>query len=302
MTNISRARIRDVAARLRGVARAKVDAATGTVALQRRIQQMERHIKYLERRLHTSEYTLSRLADAGLAVDASTNPESYARWLTWRPPGHFYSPIPNLRELEEQADALWPAQRPAELPGIDLRPDGQLAVFTQIAKLARAFEVHEHKTEPWRYYSDNVAYGVGDALTLHGILRHIRPERLIEIGSGHSSAMTLDTVEHYLGGRTELTFIEPYPELLESLMRTGDRERVTIIPTSLQQVPHEVFSVLQAGDVLFIDSTHVLKTGSDVAWLYGDLLPALNEGVYVHIHDMFYPFEYPREWVLEGRA
>ncbi len=64
----------------------------------------------------------------------------------------------------------------------------------------------------------------------------------------------------------------------------------------------EVFSALQAGDVLFIDSTHVLKTGSDVAWLYGDLLPALNEGVYVHIHDMFYPFEYPREWVLEGRA
>ncbi len=270
--------------------------------LRERIHELESNTNHLEKRLHVADYTVRQFEEAGLRANAAADPEAFARWLTWRPPGHFYSPIPNLRELEKHADALWPVIPPTELPGINLRADEQLATFSQVAKLARAHEVHQHPTEPWRYYSDNVAYGVGDALTLHGMLRVIRPSRLIEIGSGHSSAMMLDTVEHYLGGTTQLTFIEPYPELLESLLRNGDRERVTIVPTSLQEIPLETFQALESGDVLFVDSTHVLKTGSDVAWLYANVLPSLNAGVWVHIHDMFHPFEYPQEWVMEGRA
>ena len=64
----------------------------------------------------------------------------------------------------------------------------------------------------------------------------------------------------------------------------------------------ETFAALEGGDILFIDSTHVLKTGSDVVRLYNEIVPRLNAGVIVHIHDIFYPFEYPRDWVLEGRA
>lgn len=294
MPDLSRARVRRVAGRVRrrltgGSARAQVP-------------QLKQHINHLERRLHVAEHTVQRMDEAGLTVASSANGAASARWLTWSPPGHFYSPIPDLNEIEAVHDILWPEKLPTELPGIDLRADQQLAMFKTIAKLARAHEIHEHKTEPWRYYSNNVAYGPGDALVLHGMLRHIRPRRLIEIGSGHSSAMTLDTVEHYLGGNTELTFIEPYPELLESLLRAGDRSHATIIGQPLQEVPLDTFAALQSGDVLFIDSTHVLKTGSDVAWLYGTVLPTLNEGVYVHIHDIFYPFEYPEEWVMEGRA
>jgi hypothetical protein len=290
------------------------------VALQTRVHELELHTNHLEKRLHEdshtaelrtnhlekrlhdAEYTLQQFADAGLRVNEAADPESFARWLTWRAPGHFYSPIPNLRELDKQAETLWPAEIPPELPGIDLHADEQLARFSQVAKLARDLDVHEDKTEPWRYYSHNVAYGTGDSLTLHGMLRHIRPQRLIEVGSGHSSAMTLDTVEHFLDWQTELTFVEPYPDLLESLMRPADRERVTIVPSQLQHVPLETFSMLQSGDVLFIDSTHVLKTGSDVAWLYANVLPLLDEGVWVHIHDIFYPFEYRKDWVMEGRA
>lgn len=294
MPDISVARMRRVAGRLRGGRKAQADAA--------RLHEMSEHIAHLERRLHLAEYKIREFTEAGYLSEVPADVGSYARWLTWRPPGHFYSPIPNLHELEAQADSLWPEKLPTELPGIDLRAEQQLATFSRIAKFGRALEIHERETEPWRYYSDNVAYAAGDALTLHGMLRLTRPERLIEIGSGHSSAMTLDTVEHYLGGRTELTFIEPYPELLESLMRQGDRERVTIIPTPLQDVPLDTFAALQSGDVLFIDSTHVLKTGSDVAHLYGWILPSLAEGVHVHIHDIFYPFEYRKEWVMEGRA
>src|SRR6266567_3489120 len=298
MPDISLARMRRVAGRLRR-GRKAVAEAEAAAARQR---EMAQHLAYVERRLHVAEHKVKELTDAGIVTGAPMAVESFARWLTWRPPGHFYSPVPNLHDLEAQADVLWPEKLPTELPGIDLRAEEQLQTFSQVAKLARAIEIHEHETEPWRYYSDNVAYGAGDALTLHGMLRLIRPERLIEIGSGHSSAMTLDTVEHFLGGKTDVKFIEPYPELLESVMRRGDRERVTIIPTPLQQVPLDTFATLQSGDVLFIDSTHVLKTGSDVARLYGWILPSLAEGVHVHIHDMFYPFEYPKEWVMEGRA
>src|SRR6266516_307012 len=294
MPDISPARMRRAVLRLRERIAGDVESA--------RIHEMSQHLSHVEGRLHLAEHKIKQLVDAGFTVDEPIDTEAFARWLTWRPPGHFYSPIPNLYELQAHAELLWPEKLPTELPGIDLRADEQLATFSQVAKLARALEIYERQTEPWRYYSDNVAYVAGDALTLHGMLRLIRPERLIEIGSGHSSAMTLDTVEHFLGGKTELTFIEPYPELLESLMRPPDRERVTVIPTPLQDVHLDTFAALQSGDVLFIDSTHVLKTGSDVARLYGSILPSLAEGVHVHIHDMFYPFEYPKEWVMEGRA
>jgi methyltransferase family protein len=291
-------RARRIAGRIRTAPQLEAEVAV----LRERIQELELNANHLEKRLHTAEYTVRQFEQVGLRTHEAVDPEAFARWLVWCSPGQFYSPIPNLRELEKQADALWQVDPPAQLPAIDLRADEQLATFSQVAKLARSQEVHEHPTEPWRYYSDNVAYGVGDALILHGMLRLIRPSRLIEIGSGHSSAMMLDTVEHYVGGKTELTFIEPYPEVLESLLRNGDRERITIVPTPLQEVPLDTFRALEPGDVLFIDSTHVLKTGSDVAWLYANVLPSLNAGVWIHIHDMFYPFEYPKDWVMEGRA
>jgi hypothetical protein len=305
MTPTSPGRLRQTAHRARSIAgriRTAPVLEVEVAALRERIHELELNANHLEKRLHVAEYTVRQFEEVGLSSGEAADPGAISRWLTWRPPGHFYSPIPNLRELEKQADTLWPVEPPTELPGVDLRADEQLATFSRAAKLARSHEIHQRSTDPWRYYSDNVAYGVGDALMLHGMLRLIRPQRLIEIGSGHSSAMMLDTVEHYVGGKTELTFIEPYPELLESLLRNGDRERITIVPTGLQQVPLDTFRALESGDVLFIDSTHVLKTGSDVAWLYANVLPSIKPGVWVHIHDMFYPFEYPKAWVMEGRA
>lgn len=263
---------------------------------------LEQHTNHIEQRLHRSEHTLSRFAEAGLPADPATDPEEFARWLTWRPPGDPGSPVPNLRDLEKHADALWPSEWPPLLPGIDLRPDAQLATFSQVAKLARHFEVQPRRAEPWRYHSDNTDYRIGDALTLHGMLRLIRPRRVVGIGIGYSSAMALDTIEHYLGGKTDVTFVEPHPERLEALTRPADSGRVTVVPAPLPELPLDTFTALDAGDVLLVNSTHVLKTGSDVASLYTTVLPALREGVWVHIQDVRYPFEYPHDWVLEGRA
>ena len=115
--------------------------------------------------------------------------------------------------------------------------------------------------------------------------------------------MTLDTRELFLDGQLVCTFIEPYPELLHSLIRDEDRATTKVIPRRVQDVELSKFRELQARDVLFIDLTHVSKVGSDVNYLYFDVLPALADGVYIHIHDIFYPFEYPESWVLEeGRA
>ncbi|MGH9656397.1 MAG: class I SAM-dependent methyltransferase [Bryobacteraceae bacterium] len=144
---------------------------------------------------------------------------------------------------------------------------------------------------------ENPAYSWGDASVLHAMIRLYRPARFIEIGSGWSSACTVDTVLHYLTG-CDLTLIEPHAELLRNLL--SDRaENIRVIESKVQDVPVEIFKNLQAGDILFIDSTHVLRTGSDVSFELFEILPNLAPGVLVHFHDMFWPFEYPREWVLD---
>jgi hypothetical protein len=134
------------------------------------------------------------------------------------------------------------------------------------------------------------------------MIRHVKPKKIIEVGSGYSSAAALDTDELFFDNAIKCTFIEPYPELLLSLMKEGDKDRATIISSKLQSVSLNVFSELSAGDILFIDSTHVSKTNSDVNYVFFELLPSLAEGVYIHIHDIMFPFEYPKEWVYEGRA
>jgi hypothetical protein len=130
------------------------------------------------------------------------------------------------------------------------------------------------------------------------MLRLHRPRRFIEIGSGWSSACALDTIEHYLDGNCHLTFIEPYPQLLRDLL--GEITSVVeIIEEPVQQVPMHVFETLQSGDLLFIDSTHVMSTGSDVCFELFEILTRVPRGVFVHIHDIFWPFEYPRTWAVD---
>ena len=98
-----------------------------------------------------------------------------------------------------------------------------------------------------------------------------------------------------------MTFIEPFPDRLRRILRSGD-ERHTLLTMPVQDVPLRHFTGLETNDILFIDSSHVVKIGSDVNWLLTNVLPALNRGVIVHIHDIFWPFGYPDAWLVEGRA
>ncbi len=231
------------------------------------------------------------------------NAELRALYETWVPKGHFYSPFPDPAEYDGRAAALRDPDR--ELVGIELNETSQLALADELAADAATagLELVEHEQAAGgpRYWLDNPAYAHGDGVVLHLMLRHLRPSRIVEVGSGYSSALILDTCDGWLPD-TAVTFVEPHPELVEGLLREGDEARVTILRTPVQDVDPDVFSALGPGDVLFIDSTHVAKAGSDVNHLFFDVLPRLPVGVWVHLHDIFFPFEYPEAWVREGRA
>ena len=216
------------------------------------------------------------------------------------PPGHFYSPIPSADDVGRDADRIF-RTHPRTLSGITLNEDAQLAFLTAIAAYYAEMPFQPRVTEGLRYYFENPMLGYADGICLYGMIRHLKPRRIIEVGSGFSSAAMLDTNERFFGGQIACTFIEPHPERLLGLTTEADRSRSTFLRQRVQDVDLARFDDLSANDILFIDSSHVLKIGSDVHHLLTEVLPRLQPGVYVHFHDILYPFEYPRRWIETGR-
>lgn len=215
------------------------------------------------------------------------------------PPGHFYSPIPNAEDVRRAARQS--AQPPLALAGIDMRPEAQCELLTRLAPLASAARIPVKQSSDRRYYSDNPFFSFGDGLILTAMLQHFRPAQVIEVGSGFSSAAMLDTNEHLLQGAVRFTFIDPFMDRLRSLLKPSDHAACSLREQTVQELPPAFFQHLGAGDILFIDSSHVAKSGSDVSHLFFEILPRLNSGVIVHVHDIFWPFDYPERWILGGR-
>jgi hypothetical protein len=132
------------------------------------------------------------------------------------------------------------------------------------------------------------------------MLRSITPKQVIEVGSGFSSALMLDTNEYFFERPIHFTFIEPYPDRLYGLLKDNDRTTVNIVPQGVQDVPLALFEALDVNDILLIDSTHVCKAFSDVNHLIFNVLPCLKPGVLIHFHDIFPGFEYPADWLKRG--
>jgi hypothetical protein len=220
--------------------------------------------------------------------------------LGW-PPGHFYSPIPSLENIKKKEAKIWGHQT-KELPGIDLHEKEQLELLHQLSAHYNKQPWSDEKQKHLRYYFDNPNYSYGESIFLFCLLMHLKPKKVIEIGSGYSSCVLLDTNELFLESTTLLTFIEPYPQLLSALVKPSDKNAIHIIDRNLEDVEMSTYSALSEGDILFIDSTHVSKIGSDVNYLFFEILSRLKSGVYVHFHDIYFPFEYPKEWIYQGRA
>ncbi len=213
------------------------------------------------------------------------------------PPGHFYSPVPSLDEITRDEKRIFAV--PQELAAIDLNVDEQLSLLAIFADYYKELPFRAEKTPGLRYMFDNSMYSYSDAICLYAMIRHLKPGAILEAGAGYSSCVMLDTNELFFENRISCTFIEPNPQEFLSLLKETDLERIEIVPSRLQDVSLSRFSALSANDIFFIDSTHVSKIGSDVNYLIFEILPVLQSGVYVHFHDIFYPFEYPKEWVCD---
>jgi hypothetical protein len=179
------------------------------------------------------------------------------------------------------------------LNNIDLREEAQLQLFDQLVPFMKESSFrNEEKIEGRRFYNKNGTYGFSDALILEAMIRHLRPARIIEAGSGLSSALILDTNERYFDNRIHLEFIEPFPARLYTVLTDADRKRVGLNICGLQRMDLSFFTRLEKNDILFIDSTHVAKSGSDLLYLFFEILPVLQSGVHIHFHDIFNNFEY----------
>ena len=137
-----------------------------------------------------------------------------------------------------------------------------------------------------------------DAALYYSLIRHLAPKRVIEIGSGQSTrianlAFTRNQAENKQG---RLTCIEPNPERL-----LDQKQEIELLQQKVEEIPRDYFACLEANDILFIDSTHTVKFGSDVCYEFLEILPTLKPGVWVHVHDIFFPNDYPAEWILERR-
>jgi hypothetical protein len=207
-------------------------------------------------------------------------------------PVHFYQPIPDTRELP---DELW--QKPGELVGVDMNEAKQLELLRDVFPRFRAeYDVipTDSTGNPHEFYLKNAAFEGTDALVLYCMVRHFRSRRILEVGSGFSSRLSAQAALR--NGNTELVCIEPYPD---DVLRKGFPGLTSVIPKKVQDVELGSFERLGDGDILFIDSSHVVKTGGDVNYLFLEVFPRLRPGVVVHVHDIFLPQEFPKAWIQD---
>jgi hypothetical protein len=207
-------------------------------------------------------------------------------------PVHFYQPIPDTQTLPE---SLW--NQPSKLIGIDMNDSLQLNLLrNDFPKFRHEYE--RFPTEPTsdasRFHLNNGFFDGTDALVAYCMVRHFRPRLIIEVGSGYSSLVMGEA-----GARSDacpLICVEPFPS---DFLSKGFPGLKSLVTKKVQEIDLDFFSQLHSGDVLFIDSSHTVKIGGDVNYLFLEVLPRLKPGVMVHVHDIFLPFEYRRDWVMD---
>jgi predicted O-methyltransferase YrrM len=214
------------------------------------------------------------------------------------PPGHFASPIPDFNALLNDS-SLFDEGR--EIHGIDFRLEKQVEALKELESALKGHPYHQ-ASEALRYGFNNGMLGPMDALILYAMLVQHKPKQVIEVGSGYSSAIMLDVNNTHRDDEMTLTFIEPYPSRLHSLLKKQDYQRAVILEQKIQDVNLDIFKALNENDILFLDTSHIVKTGSDVNFWLFHILPVLEPGVLIHIHDIFWPMEYPKEWIIQQKC
>jgi predicted O-methyltransferase YrrM len=217
------------------------------------------------------------------------------------PPGHFYSPVVDTDDPFVVSAVTNRTGRPAPA-GIDLDLDAMKQLMQRFVAHYRLWPFSAEKNATHRFHYENPFFGPFDAVIYFSMLLEFRPRRVIEVGCGYSSRVLLDTRDLFLQDRgMEITLIDPNMERVIAAGGLPAASNVNSIERRLQDVNINLFDSLEENDILFIDSSHISKTGSDVNHYVFEILPRLKRGVLIHIHDILYSFDYPAEWVLQER-
>lgn len=212
----------------------------------------------------------------------------------------YESPIPDFEKLDE---AFW--LKRSELVGVDINEKEGLRLLEIFeSKFKNEYEAFPmNKTSiPYQYYVNNPMFGSIDAEILHCMIRYFKPGKIIEIGSGYSTFLSAQAIlknqEEEGSYKCDLVAVEPYPN---AVLKTGFPGLSELVPKPVQEIPLSMFEGLTEDDILFIDSSHVLRTGGDVQFEYLEILPRLNKGVVVQIHDIRFPEDYPKYRLKQNR-
>jgi hypothetical protein len=240
------------------------------------------------------------LGDAAIGLVPTSFLRAFFKTFTTRPelaeaagfhvhPRRFDSPLP----VPEEVEIPKLAQRRL-LPGIDLRIPQALELISQLRPFAAELDsVPYEGNGSSGFWFSNASFTDFDAAVLYSLLRHLKPKHYIELGCGFSSLMSSRALarNHQEGSACDASFCDPEPRL--DLKLAYGR----LVKKRVQDLPLEMFTPLNSGDVLFIDTSHVLKLQSDIEVELLRILPSLAKGVWIHVHDIFTPYDYPEDWV-----
>ncbi len=211
------------------------------------------------------------------------------------PPGHFYSVIPKITRSYNNNSL--------KFLNLDFNEESHKFILNEISDYLVNFDKEfghtnvKERQNNLQYTLLNDAFEWMDARLLHYFLQKNKPNKIIEIGSGNSTLLTYNT-KMMFNLNVEIICIEPYPsDYLKILHNTG---KIKLIQECLQNVDLNIFTTLMENDILFIDSSHVLKLDSDVMFYFTKIFPLLNKNVLIHIHDIFFPYDYPLQWLKNG--
>ena len=217
------------------------------------------------------------------------------------PPGHFYSVIPNIDLKLCKYDASLP-----KFIELEFNDENHNKVLNELPSILNNFDslfghsqdVIKIRSDAGKYSLMNGAFEWMDARLLYYMIKTKSPSKIIEIGSGHSTLLMSNTIE-YFNMHTKILSIEPYP--MDFLKALNDNRAISLITDKLENIDCSIFKSLEENDLLFIDSSHVGKYNSDVLYYFTRIFPILKKGVFIHIHDIFFPYDYPFDWFKEGR-
>ena len=216
-------------------------------------------------------------------------------------PVHYYSPIPDLQHLKlDDQTPRFIAATPQVLDSATKELADLVDCYGEAFTGIRARPRYAEADEITEFRFGIAPYSTVEAEALYGLIRQKQPARIIEIGCGHTTLLISEAIraEYDIGYSPDYICIDPYRP---TYLKKPPREVSRFMDTSLQSVPLDLFCALRAGDVLFIDSSHVVSYGSDTVYELTSILPELHAGVLVHIHDIFLPYEYPTEWLRNSR-